>query len=122
MRQLAFLLLALSLVTTQTVVFALTKVNVHITNQSGGPIAVNWVDRTTRDLTLMFNIMSEDETGLNTYYGDEFEVRELPNESGECGSDADTSCKAVNFEITERSEQCKYFLCSVVFCCRSKLT
>jgi hypothetical protein len=108
MRQLAFLLLALSLMATQTVVFAVTKVT--ITNQSGGPIAVNWVNPTSRDTVLMFNVMGGVEAGLDTYYGHEFEISELPNASGKCGSDADTSCKAGNFEVTERSQQCKYFL------------
>lgn len=93
-------------------VFAATKVAVQITNQSGGPIAVNWVNPTSRDTVLMFNLMSGAETGMDSFYSHEFEIRELPNQSGECGSDADmdTSCKTGNFRVTEKSQQCKYVL------------
>jgi hypothetical protein len=107
MRQLAFLLLALSLVATQTVVFADTRVAVHVSNQSGGPIAVNWVNPANRETVHMYNLMSGVENRLDSFFGHEFEILELPNKSGECGSDADTSCKNRNFKVTERSKQCK---------------
>lgn len=53
----------------------------------------------------MFNIISGAESKLDTYYGHEFQILELPNERSHCESDVDTSCKSGNFEVTEKSQQ-----------------
>jgi hypothetical protein len=85
-----------------------TEKSLPIINNSGGNVALYWINPNTREPQFLSELSSiEDgrEFPVNTFTGHEFELRELPTSRGICTSSPDQTCRSKYFVVTASDKQ-----------------
>ena len=74
---------------------------IKINNQSGKPVSLLWKDSTTKENVFLFSLVNGQETGLDTFVGHEFQLREVPVDASQtCGSGGSSLCLTGYFKVT----------------------
>ena len=82
--------------------------SMRVRNESGVKLDIFWIHPTTRELAASHTsgdgIVFGAESGILSYVGHEFEVREMPNKHGKCH---DTECRKTYFACNDNEDQCE---------------
>lgn len=75
-----------------------------VRNLSPSHVGVYWINLSTEERVLQFELVSGASEKLNSHAIHEFEIREIPNDEGKC-SGKKGKCRKKYFQITEDEDQ-----------------
>jgi len=81
--------------------------HIKIINNAGTKIEVYWIHPQTRQTSLMSDpvVVNGAEFPLDSFVGHEFELREVPDSSGECSKSETKQCRQAFFAVSENDDQ-----------------
>jgi hypothetical protein len=95
------------LFTSMAIVEGAAPTVVKLRNEGGVKVQISWVNPVGRKTVTMAEVKLGQAFTINTFEGHEFEIREIPEDSGVCESSADWTCKISYIKVTEPPEQRK---------------